>query len=281
MIGQTDLINILTCVIDEGKLPKFIIFVGAKGSGKKTLVQEVISPMYDCIYVPDNKIESIRQMIDTVYKVHYKVFVMWDVDNMSLAAKNALLKVIEECPNNNRFIMTLEDESHTLETIRSRAVIYHMDRYRSKEIIDYALEECIIERCDYDEIDIIRNLCETPGEVQLLDKMGIKDFYSYVQKVADNIGTVSGANAFKIADKISFKEDDGKYDLKIFWKAFCSVCIEKFKDVDKPVALMHAKWCRITSKYMSDLVVTGINKQMLFDNWLLEIRQIWLDYGNN
>lgn len=281
MIGQKLLINQLCNIMDEGKLPSFIIIVGAKGSGKKTLVREIISPVYDCAYLSDNKIESIRQMIDTVYKVRNKTFIIFDADNMSLSAKNALLKVIEECPNNNRFIMTLEDESNTLETIRSRAVIYHMDIYTVGEIQEYAESEFIIERCDYDEIDIIRDLCETPGDVQTLDKMGIKEFYTYVQKVVDNIALVSGANAFKIADKISFKEDDGKYDLKMFWKAFSSVCIDKFKDVDKQVALMYAKWCIITGKYVSDLFVTGINKQMLFDNWVLAIRQVWLDYGDN
>ena len=31
----------------------------------------------------------------------------------------------------------------------------------------------------------------------------------------------------------------------------------------------------ITSKYLQKLKVKGINKQMLIDNWVLEIRELW------
>ena len=265
MIGQTNLQQTL-----KESPSKFIIIAGEKGSGKKTLVQEVFG--INGYWVHNTSVASVREMIENAYKYHDATFVLPDADSMSLQAKNALLKVVEECPNNNRFIMTLENENNTLEPIKSRATIYQMEEYTNEELLYYF--HCNYPHNNVDDDTIILELCTNPGEIELLNKMGVQDFYSYVQKVVDNIIQVSGANAFKIADKISFKEDDCKYDLQMFLRAFMSVCIHYFSDIEKDEndILTYAKWCQITSKYLRELRITGISKQPLFDAWILEIR---------
>lgn len=267
MIGQKRLLSNIRELQSGDKFPHFAIFVGPKGSGKKKLLSE----MFNGVYLENNKVESVRKMIDMVYHLENTTFIMPDADTMSLAAKNALLKVVEECPNNNYFIMTLEDKNNTLETIRSRAVIFLMDNYSSAELAEYVQLKYPTEQ----NIDDLVELCDTPGEIDLVVSYGTKKFYSFVQKVIDNIILVSGANAFKIADNISFGNDD-KYDIKLFLKVFSVECIRRFKiasDVDK---LMYASWCSITSGYIDELMITGINKQLLFDAWILEIRESWI-----
>ena len=265
MIGQHQLQSQINQLIEENSFPRFSIFVGPKGSGKKTLLLE----MFEGIYLEDNKVDSVRRMIELVYKVGNRTFIMPDADTMSNAAKNALLKVIEECPNDNYFIMTLEDENNTLETIRSRGTVFHMDRYTPDEIEEYW-------RSRYTSIQddpwIHKELCETPGDVDLLVKMGTLQFYDYVQLVVDNIAEVSLANAFKIPSKVALKEDAEGYDLRLFWKAFMSVCWERSYEQDTK------KYCDgivITSRYLQKLRVKGINRSMLMDNWVLEIRELW------
>ena len=267
MIGQKQLMSNIKKLQSEGKFPHFAIFVGPKGSGKKTLLSE----LFNGVYLENNKVESVRKMIDMVYHLENTTFIMPDADTMSLAAKNALLKVVEECPNNNYFIMTLEDKNNTLETIRSRAVMFTMDNYSSAELAEYTRLKYPTESDIEDTIE----LCDTPGEIDLVVKFGTKQFYSFVRKVIDNIILVSGANAFKIADSISFGNDD-KYDIKLFLKVFAVECIRRFKtasDVDK---VMYATWCSITSRYIDELMITGVNKQALFDAWILEIRERWI-----
>lgn len=273
MIGQTDLYNSLLRLKEASALPQFMILVGSKGSGRKTLIKTVFGS--NCVVMPDNTVASVRKIVEMSYQVHNQVFIMADADDMSLAAKNALLKVIEECPNNNSYIMTLEDENNTLDTIKSRAVVYYMDRYTSDEIEEYVRNRGLYTS---DTINIIQELCDTPGDVELLSKLGVRSFYTYVQKVVDNIANVSGSNAFKIADKISFKEDDGKYDLKLFWKAFMNVCIRRFRE-DTSTIMRYATGCRITSRYLQELRIKGINKQALFDAWLLSIRDEWIEWN--
>ena len=105
------------------------------------------------------------------------------------------------------------------------------------------------------------------------DKCGVLDFYNYVEKVVDNIALVSGSNAFKIGDKIAFKDsDEKKYDLKLFWKSFMTICVSRIKDDP----FKYSAGIRITSKYLQELRITGINKQSTFDCWLLDIRQEWM-----
>lgn len=274
MIGQKNLIEKINSF---DKLSRFSIFVGQKGSGKKTLLIEYVYPMlkaqdYSIYIVQDIKIDSIREMISDAYKMHKVLFVITDADNMSIGAKNAMLKIVEECPNDNYFIMTLEDENTTLNTIRSRATIYHMDTYSKEELKEYA---DAIEK-NMSHVDI----CETPGDINLLYAMNPDGFYEYVIKVVDNIAKVSGSNSFKIAEMIAFKqEDEEKYDLKLFWKAFIKECMNRANELlienKSQEGIDYMIGARDTSRALRRLLTRSINRQMLFDKWILDIREDW------
>ena len=270
MIGQVDLKNRVEQLINNNIFPRFSIFVGPKGSGKKTFVREVIKELTDGLYVEcGTRVDDVRDFIADAYKVHsLAVFFIPDADNMSNVAKNALLKVTEEPPNNAYFIMTLEDENNTLETIRSRGTVFHMDRYTPDEIFKYywSLEGSTL--TSY----YIPNLCDTPGDVQTLIKMGVSEFYDYVQLVVDNIAEVSLANAFKIPSKLALKDGDEGYDLRLFLKAFYKICGDRFFiDLEQK----YGDGLAPTQTALQQLRIKGINKQMLIDNWILEVRNVW------
>ena len=237
MIGQKYLKKYVQTLIEEDNFPQFSIFVGPKGSGKKTFMREY----FDGIYPEDNKVDSIRKIIDMAYKVAHKRFIIPDADDMSNAAKNALLKVVEECPNENYFSMTLEDEVNTLETIRSRAQIFYMDMYFPKDLKDYA---DTLEIKDKEELEIIADVCTTPGDVNILYSQGIKDFYDFTKLVLENVADVSLANALKIPSKLALKDGDTGYDLRLFLRMFMSLCISTQANVE---------WVKSTSKCLIKL----------------------------
>lgn len=265
MIGQYHLQGQVEYLIENNRFPRFSIFVGPKGSGKKTFVSDIVKKIPDAVVVNVGlSVADIRAAIESSYKlVTTGVRVIFDADKMSNAAKNALLKVTEEPPNNAYFIMTLEDENNTLETIKSRATIFYMDSYTPDEIYQYAREFTNYTLHD-NEWDIIKNVCDTPGDVNLLG-LYPTEFYDYVELVVDNIARVSVANAFKIPDRVALKDDAEGYDLRLFWKVFMKVCMDNKK----------YRGVRITSKYLQQLRITGINKQQLIDSWILEIRELW------
>lgn len=268
MIGQERLSNDIRTLIDREKYPRFSIFVGRVGSGRKTLAKEVAN-MLECQLstLSDVKVDTIRDMITNAYKAFIPIlYIIPDSENMSAQAKNALLKVTEEPPNNAYFIMTVQDESHLLDTIKSRGTIFHMDTYTSTEIGKYAM-------CDnIDDAQIITSICEVPGDVDLVKMYDPVKFYSFVENVVDNIAETSGSNSFKIGNKIAFKNEEDKYDLALFWRTFMLVCLDRIKE--NPLKL--AMGVRITSEHLQQLNVTGINKQSSFDTWVLEIREAWI-----
>ena len=279
MIGQRNLQSRIERLIKDRTFPRFSILVGPKGSGKKTLAHEIghmfnawrVSSDYVDVYrLPDVKIDTVREIITQAYKrITTMVYIIPDADSMSNAAKNALLKVTEEPPNEAYFIMTLEDENNTLETIRSRGTVFHMDRYTPDEIFEYYWTVGEMPN----DAELVREICETPGEVKRCIEMcsgTIQTFYDYVRLVVDNIAEVSLPNAFKIPSKVALKEDADGYDLRLFWKAFMKICLQ-----DNVVYGIKAEAVQITSKYLQKLRVKGINRQMLIDCWLMEIRELW------
>ena len=281
IIGQKALLQRLQSMIDSDIYPRFTILVGDKGSGKKTVARMLCKEISGGLYEEcGTKIDDVRELIHDAYQIHsLAVYFIPDADNMSNAAKNALLKVTEEPPNNSYFIITLESAKNTLETILSRATVFYMDRYTPDEIEEYAVDKAInpyiVSIEDEKEIlPIIRDLCETPGDVNILLNCGVQDFYDYVQLVVDNITEVSTANAFKIPSKVALKEDAEGYDLRLFWKAVAKVMLDKAKQRGNSKELVNYfyGYC-ITSKCLQKLRIKGINKQMLMDMWILDIRE--------
>lgn len=68
MIGQKYLKKYVKTLIEEDNFPRFSIFVGPKGSGKKRFLREY----FEGIYPEDNKVDSIRKIIDMAYKVAHR-----------------------------------------------------------------------------------------------------------------------------------------------------------------------------------------------------------------
>lgn len=271
MIGQKNLITGIDNLIYNKHFPRFSIICGVSGSGKKELCKHIAEELdvFWC-YEPDCKVETIRNAIWDAYKVYSPtMYVFTEADTMSIQARNSLLKVTEEPPKNAYFIMTLENINNTLPTIKSRATVFHMDNYTVPELLEYA-KELNIPKSDY---DILSDLCETPGEVKYLQSVGIQDFYSYVSKVFNNIAVVNGANAFKIAGNISLKENTTGYDLKLFLKAFKQLCWKQYLQ-DKKEEYLNA--IKITTDAINKCNYKSINKQMVFDMWLLSIREEWI-----
>ena len=147
--------------------PNFIIIVGEKGSGKKTLLRESYGDK--AYWLPDNSVEAVREMTKEANRRHNALFIIPDADNMSINAKNSLLKVVEECKNNNAFIMTVQDEYNVLETLTSRAHILYFEPYTPEELFRYFWEE--YPNGDPNDAELTK-FCATPGEVDTLVKMG-------------------------------------------------------------------------------------------------------------
>lgn len=270
MIGQKVLIEKIRGQIERKKFPRFSILIGESGAGKKTLAKE-ISDLLGCTpVIVGTSAENIRFCVEDSYKlIDPIVYIIADCDNMSSAAANALLKVTEEPPQKAYFILTCENLENILSTIKSRGVTYMLEPYTYEDKLDFLAGE---KPLDEEDETFILEVATNIGDLKKFLEMNVGEFRDYVNLVIDNIAEVQGSNAFKIGDKIALKDED-KYNLKLFWRAFSCLCVDRMLGED---ALKYAVAVAITGDAVQQLSIKGINKDMLFSTWVLDIRSEWL-----
>lgn len=276
MVGQEKNIKWVNTAVENDKVPKSIIIIGPKGSGKRTMAK-FIAQKLNCVYAQsDIKVDAVRQVIDTAYKTTDKVLYCFEnADNMKNAAKNALLKVTEEAPTYAWFVMTLMDDSTLLPTIKSRSFVMNMQPYTAedKRLILSSLDK--EHKLTPEQRSYFIEMANTPYELQKLCEYG-QDFLDYVEMVADNVSEVESANAFKSGNKLALKNNDEGYDLSLFMLAFVQLCIKRIIEGKSPIKYASGVPC--TNRAYRDSMKLGVNKQQLFDWWVFKIRSIWYDF---
>lgn len=291
MIGQKEVLKQIDNLIEKG-FPRFIIITGQKGQGKTELANYIFHKLdeYYSTPEPDNrggiymleigiKIDEIREMIKMAYKqTEPIIYLIQNADKMSLAAKNSLLKVIEEPPQNAYFIMELQQIENTLSTIKSRCQEIKMEQYNEDEINEMMLK--INPNLTDLEKTILEDIVKNYYQIQLFNNYGIEDFYIYCEKVVRNIYKVQSANSFKLAEKLDVKNDGNGYDLYLFFETikniYFNIMTELIDNDDEINDFINChKSIEVTTKYQQKLNINGINKQSLIDMWILDIRKAW------
>lgn len=291
IVGQKHLLEQIDTLVKTSK-PRFYIIVGPAKSGKTLISKYLTKKLGATLTYSSLKVDDVRTTIETAYKVETPVmYVFKGTDDMSVAAKNALLKVTEEPPRNAYFIMTVEREEEVLPTLRSRGTVLKLDSYSRDELTEYIDNTEAGADVTDEELDIILDVCTNIGEVSTLLKYDIIEFYSFVDKVVDNVGVVSGANAFKISSFLALSKKDleeaKKYDVTLFFNLVLRVYSHRMReviynerdygdDIEFLIAA-HRDSILVTTKYLAQLVNKSINKQSTFDMWCLEIRGVWVE----
>lgn len=181
-VGNERIIEQLSVFFNSGRFPHAVLITGEKGLGKKTLAGYIASalvcrgenkPCFECTqcnkaskhihpdifeHIPSGNARSfsvdvVRDVINDVYikpnEAQYKVYILCNVDCMSLSAQNALLKVLEEPPQYAVFILTADAGNNMLETVLSRCVVLNVEnvdlsdgaRYISSHLDGVTFEE--------------------------------------------------------------------------------------------------------------------------------------------
>ncbi len=144
----------LAARLDAGALPHALLFEGPIGSGRRTLARLVAAAAVcrsegnrPCGHCPachkalnsihpditelggsdearSFHIDAVRALREEAHilpnEAPVRVFILCDVQNMTDQAQNALLKLLEEPPSHVRLLLTCENRSQLLETVRSR-----------------------------------------------------------------------------------------------------------------------------------------------------------------
>ena len=280
IIGQDDTLKKIDELTAKNEFPRFVILYGDKGCGKREVTKYLAQKLNATLVRPKDDlitVEYIRDIIEQAYKqTEPTVYLLPNLElSTSNQAKSALLKVTEEAPNDAYFVVTARDNFFIPKALKSRATTFWFNTYSPGQLKEFAQEH---------NIDLSPDafaMVSTPGEVLEMGKLeeDKKELQKFVECVVDDIGEVSGANAFRLAEKISFNEDDPGYGLQIFWIMFKQVCLDKTKNMNNSKRNMYFSFIRITGDYISKLRVRGISKKALFDLWILEIRDTYFKYN--
>jgi DNA polymerase III subunit delta' len=168
IIGHKEVIKALSASLTDAKTGHAYLFLGPAGVGKKTLAREFAKNLLcpeqqenpegfrscqqfevglhpDFITIVPNgnsiKIEQLRDMQHNAYlrPVHgtHKVFFFPEAEQLTEAAANSFLKILEEPPSGVVFLFAAVRADSILPTIRSRCQVYQLFPVPSEEIINW------------------------------------------------------------------------------------------------------------------------------------------------
>lgn len=273
MIGQEKLLDKIEKLV-SGSFPRFTLLVGAKGSGKKLVCREIANRL-NCPLVPiGTGVDEVREVITNSYRNTEPIlYVIPDTDKMSVAAKNALLKITEEPPQKAYFILTVTDLSNMLKTLISRACVLKMDDYTPKQLGQYLQLKHDTTSLNSTVIDFILNVTTVPEEVDMLMSYNVEEFMYFTQTVAENLHVVSSANAFKLEQRLALKKDEDKWDVLLFLQAVKECLFNLFIKEENDNFYRAYK---VACKTIVELKVkNSVNKQYCLDSFILELRKCW------
>src|SRR5919205_648866 len=167
VVGQEAVVRTLTNAIESGKVRQAYLFAGPRGTGKTSLAR-ILAKSVNCAHgptaTPDNTchacvairngtsldviemdaasqrgIDDIREIRDRVVlqpvEGTYKVYILDEAHQLTDAAWNALLKLIEEPPPHLLFVFCTTELQKVLPTVRSRCQTFVFQRPRLPELV--------------------------------------------------------------------------------------------------------------------------------------------------
>ena len=174
LFGLKDQFKFLNKLINKDKFPNVLLLSGKKGIGKSTLINHLLYSYFDkanydlenctllknsnffnryqdnlnpnIIYLntygsKNTAIEDIRVLKDHLSKKSItsakRFIIIDDIEILNINSLNALLKIIEEPPKNNYFVLVNNKSKPLLETVKSRCIEIQiiLKEYERKDII--------------------------------------------------------------------------------------------------------------------------------------------------
>ena len=239
IIGQAHIVNTLINSMISNRLGHGYLFSGVRGVGKTTTAR-VLAKTLNCLDVQDNQpcnkcqnciditesrsldvieldgasnrgIDEIREIKETVkyppISGKYKIYIIDEVHMLTKEAFNALLKTLEEPPNNVVFILATTDSHKLPETILSRTLRFDFKKITNSNISKHIISILEKENIKYEELALNMIAKKADGSVRdalsILDRIisYSKDLISY-DIVKESLGIIEDDIYINLLDSI-------------------------------------------------------------------------------
>lgn len=255
LVGQDAISKTLSNAIYHNKVAHAYLFTGPRGTGK-TSAARILAKSLNCEQGPtdnpcgvcsscvditngtaldvveidaasNNSVQDARDLIERVQFAsvsgRYKVYIIDEVHMLSTSAFNALLKTIEEPPDNLVFILATTEAHKVLETIISRCQRFDFRRIAQGAIVDRLMHIAEVENIKITKESL--NLIARRSAGGLRDALGLLDQISVLSTIGEEIqvkdvlsliGALPEDMLVKVSDGIARR--DGAYTLEIINK---------------------------------------------------------------
>lgn len=192
VVGQRQIVKTLTNAIARNRIAHAYLFSGPRGTGK-TSIAKIFARTLNCTgdhkpcgvcenckaalsgshpdiieidAASNNGVDEVRNIIDRIsYSPmlgKYKVYIIDEVHMMTSGAFNALLKTIEEPPEDVIFIFATTEPNKVLPTILSRCQRFDFSKVSDPDIVYRLKQICEAEKIDADEesLSLIASLAD-------------------------------------------------------------------------------------------------------------------------
>ena len=227
VVGQNTVISILSAQIENDTFKNSYLFVGPSGCGKTTVARMFANYVNNDEGEPieingasNNGVDNIRNIIvdsqQSAIDSKYKVYIIDECHQLTKAAWDASLKLIEEPPSNAIFIFCTTNSNKIPETIMTRVQRFDFKRISLDEIsnrLEYILNEEF-----YDDVKVetraLRLIAKRSNglmrdAITMLDKCISYSKEITLENVEKVIGQTNIQTLFNITN--SLFEGDNKY----------------------------------------------------------------------
>ena len=234
LVGQSEVSKTIFNSIKIKKIPNAFLFHGIRGTGKTSLAR-IVAKSLNCKngvenLCTDNFCESCQSIIDSNHldvieqdcatatgidsvrdliefcryppsTSNFKVLILDEIQAMSKAGSQSLLKILEEPPSYVKFIFCTTEIKKILVTLLSRCTRFDLKRIKSSELFEFLKKVVGLEKKAISD-DAIKLICKC-SEGSVRDSLSLLDRALLSAKDNEDISLETVQNIFGHFDKTS------------------------------------------------------------------------------
>lgn len=237
LVGQEHIKKTLTGAIELGKISHAYLFTGPRGTGKTSTARilakslnckngPTVHPCGECESCKDitnsipidvieidaasnRTVEDAQNILEKIQYApvngKYKIYIIDEIHMLSDKAFNALLKTLEEPPENVIFILATTEVHKVLDTIKSRCQRFDFRRITTEDIVKHLRDISNKEKIKISDDALFAIAKNSAGgmrdSISLLDQLSILGISNEV--TVDDVNAILGRISFDSLNKIT------------------------------------------------------------------------------
>ena len=237
IVGQEHVKKALTNAINLNKIAHAYLFTGPRGTGK-TSTARILAKSLNCINGPtttpcgkcascvditnstpldvieidaasNRSVDDAQNILEKIQYApvngKYKIYIIDEVHMLTVHAFNALLKTLEEPPENVIFILATTEVHKVLDTIKSRCQRFDFKRITTDDISKHLKHIAKLEKINIEDDAILTIAKNSAGGMRdslaLLDQLSVLDSGKAI--TTEDINSLLGRLSFDILNRLS------------------------------------------------------------------------------